>query len=830
MSLLAVIPGLAPGLLALLPQLLLLLFALVVVLLSPRTWWRALVYSVRRPQWLLGLVLFAGGCWFVQEKLSGTWPGPVAGKALPARVGEFSVGGSRSSLGGSRAQGPAQGVTVESYPLASPLGDNDLLAGERIFRVAGTGGISCARLADGEPLWALEKLEPPLFPLVLAGRGGPGRELPGYLLALSAAGGGTELRVIDADRGAVLAIVGLEDHAVEAPIVVDEMAVIACRGSLQALSLLGLPRERAAVAWKVPMAAGAIAALAGDENGHCLVLGENLFAVNIATGILVATANLGGLAPAGRRLELRAHRGLIYLFSSASGAGGGGGISCLELLGSSFEKRWGLETPAIMTTGFALSSDKLAYLTADGKGGGALHLVEAATGRQLPGLVCSRQVPLALSADLSACYMVLSDGGLSRFSHVRGREAWRARLGAGDVVAGTGSRPPLLRNGSVLVAGDRSVFLFAESEAGGEVGGWSALRGGAGRGGNSDPRRAPLGGKLLWRKELAGGGRRALLPQLDPVVVLEGNIVSFETGPAGGRLLYLGSEGEQLGELELGALPESLVSNGRRLFLSSRGQGAPGELLAVEVSAGKLKVSWRRPAPGARAAELCLLGDGCVVAGAESLVMVDTVDGEMTWERADLGAVEALCPSGRELVIARGRALLLVDAASGATLRTFPERKSKIRSVARVGGNLYLSSGLGREALLEAFSKDTGELLWKSALGGGPGAGVAAGEDCLVVEDVQALVSVAPTDGGRLSSFSSATGWRGAPALALGMAVAVDGTRLVAVDPVLGGELWSLELKELANEERLSSVSIIDGRIYLRSASELFCVGEEEPR
>ena len=43
MSLLAVIPGLAPGLLALLPQLLLLLFALVVVLLSPRTWWRALV-------------------------------------------------------------------------------------------------------------------------------------------------------------------------------------------------------------------------------------------------------------------------------------------------------------------------------------------------------------------------------------------------------------------------------------------------------------------------------------------------------------------------------------------------------------------------------------------------------------------------------------------------------------------------------------------------------------------------------------------------------------------------------------------------------------------
>ena len=60
MSLLAVMPGLAPGLLARLPQFLL-LFALFVVLLSPRTWWRVLGYTVRRPKWALLLVLTAGG-------------------------------------------------------------------------------------------------------------------------------------------------------------------------------------------------------------------------------------------------------------------------------------------------------------------------------------------------------------------------------------------------------------------------------------------------------------------------------------------------------------------------------------------------------------------------------------------------------------------------------------------------------------------------------------------------------------------------------------------------------------------------------------------------
>lgn len=60
MSLLAVMPGLAPGLLALLPQFLL-LFALFVVLLSPRTGWRVFGYTVRRPKWALLLVLTAGG-------------------------------------------------------------------------------------------------------------------------------------------------------------------------------------------------------------------------------------------------------------------------------------------------------------------------------------------------------------------------------------------------------------------------------------------------------------------------------------------------------------------------------------------------------------------------------------------------------------------------------------------------------------------------------------------------------------------------------------------------------------------------------------------------
>ena len=95
MSLQAVIPGLAPGLFALLPQILLLLFALVVLLLSPRTWWRTLVYSLRRPQWILGLVLALGACWLASSAVSFTWPDPVAGEVRQLNVGELPAGDSR---------------------------------------------------------------------------------------------------------------------------------------------------------------------------------------------------------------------------------------------------------------------------------------------------------------------------------------------------------------------------------------------------------------------------------------------------------------------------------------------------------------------------------------------------------------------------------------------------------------------------------------------------------------------------------------------------------------------------------------------------------------
>ncbi|MEC7923031.1 MAG: PQQ-binding-like beta-propeller repeat protein, partial [Planctomycetota bacterium] len=165
--------------------------------------------------------------------------------------------------------------------------------------------------------------------------------------------------------------------------------------------------------------------------------------------------------------------------------------------------------------------------------------------------------------------------------------------------------------------------------------------------------------------------------------------------------------------------------------------------------------------------------------------------------------------------------LLLVDAASGETLREFPGSDQQITSVAASAGILYITRGTS----LEAVSRDRGELLWSRRLEDHLGVGAASFEKFLLVADRGRLASLDPGKGKELRAFLPSSYWNSPPALALGMMVAVDGDRLVALDPLLGEEIWSLEL---GTGQVFSSVSIIDGRVYLRSPGELVCAGQED--
>ena len=88
------------------------------------------------------------------------------------------------------------------------------------------------------------------------------------------------------------------------------------------------------------------------------------------------------------------------------------------------------------------------------------------------------------------------------------------------------------------------------------------------------------------------------------------------------------------------------------------------------------------------------------------------------------------------------------------------------------------------------------------------------------------LLSVDPDNGADRRSFPSQTGWRAPPALALGMAVAVDGITVIAFDPRLGDEVWRLDLEGRDIAAPPAPVSIIGSRVYIRSADELVCIGE----
>ncbi len=823
MSLQAVIPGLAPGLFALLPQVLLLLFALVVLLLSPRTWWRTLVYSLRRPQWVFAIALAVAACWLARSAVSSIWPDPVAGEVRRLNVGEFAAGDSRYSSSRSAVQGPSFAVTVESYPLALPPGTKDILTAEHIFRVdGGSGVISCESLSAGEVLWKTgsgpgEQL---LFPLRRVERKADGRDLPDSLLALSVGGEGAILRVIDAGRGGLLATAQLGNGVVLPPVVIDEMAVITCKDSLRAFSLPGLSLDKSSPAWEVSLPAAGVVTLSGDENGHCFLLGESLSALDIETGELVASLPIGGLALTDRLPGIRVHRGLVYLLMAGSGLGSReGGIACFEMIGSSFEKRW--ERPGtVEADSVVLFAGKLGFLDPDNK----LAILDASTGESLDLEDYSPARPLGLTADLSACYVVLSTGAVSRFSHIRGREDWRVTLGPPRAELSPGLSQPLLRDGKVLVAGQKRVFLLSEPAIEEGPAGWVAARADGGRSGNPDQRQGPIAGRILWRKKM---------PTSNPaegvaVIPLGGRIITFGEHAGGGRLLCLEHTGELVDSMDLARMPTGAVSTASRLVLALGGEASSrgaGELLGLEISGLKIRQTWARAVEGPGRGGLCLVDGGVVVAAGDALLLANPADGKTAWERRDLGQATAVCPLGRELLAAHGGLLLLLDAASGETLREFPGSNQAISSVAGSAGILYITRGSDQATSLEAVSGDRGELLWSRRLEDHLGLGSASFEKFLLVADRGKLASLDPGKGKELRAFLPSSAWNSPPALALGMMVAVDGDRLVALDPLLGEEIWSLEL---GTAQVFSSVSIIDGRVYLRSSGELVCAGQED--
>ncbi|MFP6739116.1 MAG: PQQ-binding-like beta-propeller repeat protein [Planctomycetota bacterium] len=827
MSLLAVIPGLAPGLLALLPQILLLLFALVVLLLSPRTWWRTLVYSCRRPQWILALLLGAGACWLGISKISSSWPAPAAGEVRKPHVGDFTAGDSRYSFLRPGLQGPAIGVEVEALSVEGPQGARELLSPGRIFRVSETGAISCVPFSGSEAAWEIPSPGAAglLFPLVGVGRNAAGRDLPDCLLALSTAGAGTRARVIDADRGTILSTVLLEDRAVLPPVVVDELAVVTCRDSVVAFSLAGLPREGHSIEWKAPLPAGGVAALSGDEDGHVFLLGDHLSALDIVTGEPVADLPLGEQGSGVGRRGIRTHQGLVYLLQEGAGIKARGRIFCFGLLGSSFEKSWELELPGLEAAGVALFGGKLGCLS---RPGGELVLLDAATGQRLGGKTYSPAIPLGLAADLSACYVVLSGGKVSRFSHIRQREDWRLGPGADWVASQPGTGAPLLRSGRLYLRGEGHVFVLAESGEEEGPAGWVSARADGGRSGNSDRRRGPLAAEVLWRVKLPGGAAGSDSRELDPVIPLGEKLICWGENDGGGKIFSLGRNGKPLDSMDLAARPVSAVSNGARLFILSGEAAAsrgPARLSSLEIPGVKIRQAWERELPGPGRGRLCMSGGGIVVPGADSILLVDAADGKTTWERRDLGQAKAVHPLGRDLLVVHGESLLLVDSSSGQTLRNFPGPAGELLSIASVGRRLFLASKRNRASRLDAFLSDTGGLLWSRRLGEDLQVELASMEDCLVVADTAELVSFGPGKGEQLQEFSPGTKWNAVPALAMGMMVAIDGGRLVALDPVLGGEIWSLEL---GDADPFSSVSIIAGRVYLRSAGELLCAGQEE--
>ena len=88
----AVIPGLAPGLVAILPQLFLLVVATMAMLFSPRTWWRLTLTAVRHPIRTGGVGLAVALLYFGSRGVKDLLPRSEAGLEIPNSVAGFALG------------------------------------------------------------------------------------------------------------------------------------------------------------------------------------------------------------------------------------------------------------------------------------------------------------------------------------------------------------------------------------------------------------------------------------------------------------------------------------------------------------------------------------------------------------------------------------------------------------------------------------------------------------------------------------------------------------------------------------------------------------------
>ena len=820
----ALIPGIAPGLVAIFPQLLILAVAMLGLVLSPRSWWRFIRYAARHPvRVLVACAAPLLAVFLLVQAIAALAPSPAASPRMPEVPGGFPPGdrhasGSFIASAGALSRPEPTRIELDDPAELEAPGEWIEAWGKAIRIDADRRSLAAIDPALGRVIWNAALDEPlacrPL-PFERLAREGADAGLVAITLAPSA-DAGARLIVLDARDGSRRGAQDMPGRPGAAAIV-DERLLVALEDAITCLRLE--PDGRAVPLWRGERTQRRAVSLAGDECGRYYLLDEAELSVGaLDGGAAVRLAGYEGETP--RALAVR--HGLAYVIvEDAAGFRVEGLEPSLRGAGSRSPVRWSRRAPAPLGPRMAIGSEGIVLTTREG-----IVLLDAFGGATLretvlePGPVC----PAAVT-DGSA-FVLLSDGSAVRVLPESGREAWRLPGSASDGRPESRGTASLIACGSQLVVETTGAArVLASPVAGGRsFGHW---RGGASRRGTAADAEAPLTGKELWRRPLGDdrGSGRSILP-------IPGGCLVIRSGLAASEIRAM-SWTEETPRVE--TIPGDIrgaVHHDERLFIALEDAGA-GRVLCRRLAAAseRPRALWSASVPAlSRRAVIAAGGEIVVVGSADGARALSARSGAALWHRpGPRGAAAPIIDGDRVFMVTPGAdgsagELAALRASDGSPLWTRPGEGAGWGPPALLDERLFAALGAAGDLRLLALDARNGSTLWQAAA---PDAvldvPVAASHSEIVVglESGAALVVSAS---GEVRGATQVPSAAGAPHLVVlvGALVVGSSSEIGCFDTFGVERLW-----KVAVQPPVEDLVFHEGRILALAGGALVAVGAE---
>ncbi len=839
----AVIPGLAPGFVAILPQLLLFLVTTMALLFSPRTWWRALVAAARRPLWSAATLIVCVGIVAGGSQLLARLPRPTAGAELASSVAGFAIGDAAAGRVRGHGVGPLASPRVDVLRAPSSGG---VALPETVSSLAPfDGGVSAAGVPgegalgvglDRRTIFRIDAqsvtarwsstlpgslaADPLAFRRVRSALAGARDDdetesvVANGIVALYADDGGVlALALLDGENGATIGQLELESLAGPASIaLVDERLVIAGSRSIACVTIADPGRPSRL--WSAARRPGRVVGLCGDESGRYFLLDETALAVgDLAGGEPVDLARLDGLLPA----RLAARSGRAYVLATETDDSAAAQLLCVDPA-----------MPGRPVWSVRVDRPVLDEIAA-GPPGVVLTLADRIEIRDpLIGSTRSR-MPLPAAPRVAAvlgglsCFVALDDGRIVRCSPALGGVEWSVDSASGAIAG-------------LVVAGDRLVASAGDgvcvvSSAGEDDLPWSHAGGSAARRGTCDPEEAPLSAELLWSRPAVVAGApidaRGAIP-----LPLDNDWVVVAGSASGCRIERLAArDGRSIAEMTVDGKPLGAVRLGRRVVVAlHRPEGDAVVCLDAGVEGSRLATLWEVTVDGlAGPAPLVATRDQVVVSLEAALVSLSALDGTRRWRSAAAPGASSPVVTGGLVVVsasreAAGDTLVALELAGGDLAW---ERRAEKGSWGAPSASEDLSAPLRSDGATTLVALDTtdGTPLRQRELAVEVEIPLAIGEDGVVTRSVDGATLFASWDGDvarvqRTEPVSGARDSGAAPIAAFGLVVVADGAAVRAIDPVTLDEVWRVRLPAT-----IGSMAMARGRILALTDGGLHGVG-----